>query len=251
MIPKIIHYIWLGGKPKPAIVNICILSWREKNPDYTIIEWNESNLDIEKLAKENKFFAECRKRQMWAHMTDYIRLNLLYEIGGIYLDTDMLVLKSLDELLGDTAFMGKENCRNEISCGIMGFIKGNEFLKAVVEFYHGEIWRKNIWTIPQILTYVFEKSTAKPSLRIYDRDYFYPYPYDTVFDPNFITERSYTIHWWTESWNRKITPYIFLTTKHIRNPVMRYFAMSKKAVGFHMRKWNLYKKLRGTATRGC
>lgn len=232
MIPKTIHYIWLGGKPKPALTNICILSWREKNPDYDIIEWNETNLDIERFATENRFFAACRKRHMWAYMADYIRLKILYEYGGIYLDTDMLVLRSLDAFLDNEAFMGEEDSRNIISCGIMGFIKGHSLLQRVLEFYQDQIWCQNIWTIPSIITSIIRKNCGYSGLRIYDQVYFYPYPYNQVFDLSFIKENSYTIHWWTESWNRSIGPYVFLTTKHIQNPIVRFFKILLKIAGF-------------------
>jgi mannosyltransferase OCH1-like enzyme len=249
MIPKIIHYIWLGGKPKPTLAHICILSWREKNPDYTIVEWNETNLDLDKLTRENRFFAECRKRHMWAHMTDYIRLNILYEIGGIYMDTDMLVLKSLDKFLNDGAFIGKENSQNELSCGIMGFTKGNAFLKSVLEFYREKIWHMNIWTIPSIFTYVFEKSAAVPNLKIYDQEYFYPYPYRADFNMTCLTENSYTIHWWAASWNKAIRPYLFLTTKHKRNPAVRLAMIGRKALGYYV-KWGLSKIVPNLVSRG-
>ena len=249
MIPKIIHYIWLGGREKPALVNICILSWREKNPDYTIIEWNESNLNIEKLASENRFFAECRKRHMWAHMTDYIRLSILYELGGIYLDTDMLALKGLDDFLEDEAFMGKEN-GHEISCGIMGFEKGSAFIKSVLEFYGEEIWHRFIWTIPQIVTCVYESSQPAPKLTLYDREFFYPYPYNAVFEQSCVTKDTVMIHWWAASWNRTVTPYLFLTTKHVRNPAVRLLAMLKRATGYYLRRRSFPAKTEKAGIRG-
>ena len=249
MIPKIIHYVWLGGQPKPALVNICLLSWREKNPDYTIVEWNETNLDLEKLTRENRFFAECRKRHLWAYMADYIRLNVLYETGGIYMDTDVLLLKGLDKFLEDGAFVGVENCRNDIGCAIMGFTKGNEFIKSVLEFYREDIWRYNIWTIPQVMTYVYEKSATVPDLRLYDREYFYPYPYNEVFDAACLTENSYAIHWWAASWNKTVGPYMFLTTKHIRNPAVRLPLMLKRGAAYYL-KWRFLYKAEAGSVRG-
>ena len=108
MIPKIIHYIWLGGKPKPNVVNICINSWREKLSDYEIIEWNEKNLKLDEISSKNKFFSECRKRKLWAYMADYLRLWILYQYGGIYIDTDMQIIRSLDSLLDCDFWIGEE-----------------------------------------------------------------------------------------------------------------------------------------------
>jgi mannosyltransferase OCH1-like enzyme len=241
MIPKIIHYIWLGPNPKPSLAEICILSWREKNPDYEVIEWNENNLDLKKLCAENRFFSECLKRKMWAFMADYIRLKILYEIGGIYLDTDMLVLKPLDIFLENEAFAGVENAQNEISCGIMGFVKGSALVKSVLDFYQRKIWEKAIWTIPQVLTYVVENAVDIPGLKIYDREYFYPFPYKQSFSISCITENSYTIHWWAGSWSRKFKPYLFLSTKHIRHPAVKVGMIIKKSAGYYMRKHSLLK----------
>ncbi len=238
MIPKIIHYIWLGDKPKPTLTNICILSWREKLPDYQIIEWNESNLDLDKITMENRFFAECRKRRMWAFMADYLRLKILYENGGIYLDTDMFVLKKLDPFLDNDAFVGKDDPQT-ISCGIMGFSKGSHILISMIEFYDEQIWHIDMYVNTNIFTYVFKKSETLQNIQIYEQEYFYPLPYGEVFDMNCLTENSFTIHWWALSWRNDVKPYVFLTTKHIQNPIMKFFTSIKKMLGFYRRKWRI------------
>ena len=79
MIPKKINYIWLGGKPKSNFTNICLETWREHLDNYEIVEWNENNLDLDRLCQNNKFLAECRKRKLWAFMADYLRLYVLYK----------------------------------------------------------------------------------------------------------------------------------------------------------------------------
>ena len=116
MIPKKLHYIWLGNNSKPNLMDICINSWREKLPDYEIIEWNESNLDFENEINNNTFLKECLDRKLWAFLSDYFRMKVLYENGGIYLDTDMQIIKSLDEFLEDDFFIGLES-EDVISAG--------------------------------------------------------------------------------------------------------------------------------------
>ena len=81
MIQKKIHYIWLGGKQKSKLTEICINSWKRVLPDYEIIEWNENNLEIEELCKENRFFKKCYELKLWAFVSDYIRLYVLYKYG--------------------------------------------------------------------------------------------------------------------------------------------------------------------------
>lgn len=101
-IPKVIHYCWLGGGGKPAEVERCILSWKKYLPDYQIIEWNESNIDIE----THPYLERMYRKKMYAFASDYIRLMVLKKYGGIYFDTDILVFKNFDKFLTHTFFIG-------------------------------------------------------------------------------------------------------------------------------------------------
>ena len=85
MIPKIIHYCWFGGKELPELAKYCLASWEKYCPDYEIIRWDESNFDL----NENSYVKEAYEHKKWAFITDYVRLKALYEIGGIYMDTDV------------------------------------------------------------------------------------------------------------------------------------------------------------------
>ena len=91
MIPKVVQYCWFGGKKKTKLIKDCIKSWKRYLPDYKIIEWNEKNSDL-----AHPFVIEAYKLKKWAFVSDYIRLKVLYDFGGIYLDTDMMVLKSFE-----------------------------------------------------------------------------------------------------------------------------------------------------------
>ena len=95
MIPKKIHYVWVGHNPKSPLIKECLTTWKKKLPDYEIIEWNESNFDMH----ENRYLEEAYQAKKWAFVSDYIRARAIYEQGGIYLDTDVRVLKKLDPLL--------------------------------------------------------------------------------------------------------------------------------------------------------
>ena len=94
-IPKVIHYCWFGGNPLPPLAQKCIASWKEYCPDYEIIEWNETNFDL----NFNAYVQEAYQAQKWAFITDVVRLYVLCHYGGIYMDTDVEVLKSLDPIL--------------------------------------------------------------------------------------------------------------------------------------------------------
>ena len=105
MIPKKIHYCWFGRNPKPKLAIKCIKSWKKYCPDYELIEWNEDNFDLNLAPLYVRQAYEAKK---WAFVTDYVRLKVVYDHGGIYLDTDVEVVRTLDELLVHSAFFGFE-----------------------------------------------------------------------------------------------------------------------------------------------
>ncbi|MBQ7300538.1 MAG: glycosyl transferase [Clostridia bacterium] len=105
MIPKTIHYCWFGGNPKPKLAEKCIKSWKKYCPDYEIIEWNEDNFDISSCPLYVRQAYELKK---WPFVTDYVRLKVVYDHGGIYMDTDVELKKSLDSLLEYQAYFGFE-----------------------------------------------------------------------------------------------------------------------------------------------
>ena len=104
-IPKIIHYCWFGKNEKPDIVKKCIDSWKKILNEYEIIEWNEKNFKID----SNKFVKQAYDSKKFAFVSDYVRVYALYNYGGIYLDTDVELLRPLDELLKDKMFCGWES----------------------------------------------------------------------------------------------------------------------------------------------
>lgn len=130
MIPKKIHYIWVGGKEKPKEVQKCIKTWKKKFKDFEIIEWNEENFDI----NSNAYTKSAYEAKKWAFVSDYIRLHALYTIGGIYLDTDVIAVDSIESLINDRAFIGFENSQF-ISAAIIGAEKGHPFIKELMEYY--------------------------------------------------------------------------------------------------------------------
>lgn len=220
MIPKKIHYVWIGG-PKGNLENICINSWREKLPDYEIIEWNEKNVDIEKEIEGKPFLQECYKRKLWAFISDYIRLKALYEHGGVYMDTDMQILKDITHLLEDhPVFFGYED-EKHISAGIIGSVEGHKVFKELLAFYESDILNTELFTIPKIITKVIndnykqiDKNNYEEGIHIYDTEYFYPFSYKEEFYYECIKDNTYGIHWWGKSWGKKRNYY--LESKHLK-----------------------------------
>lgn len=131
LIPKKIHYCWFGQNEIPLKLQKCINSWHEKCPDYEIIRWDETNYDI----KKNKYMKEAYENQKWGFVPDYARLDIVYNEGGIYLDTDVELLKSLDRFLTNEMFCGFSG-ELSIAMGLaFGAVKGHDFLKNLMSAY--------------------------------------------------------------------------------------------------------------------
>lgn len=212
MIPKVIHYCWFGGKKKSKLMKDCILSWKKYLPDYEIIEWNENNCDLSSL-----FVKEAYKLKKWAFVADYIRLKILYEHGGIYLDTDMMVLKSFDDLLVNINFFGAED-KEYINGAIIGSIKNNEFIKECISRYESINVSNEIdfglITIPRIITDIYRKKynyflpfdnrIEQDRVVIYPFTFFYPLSYENKEDikqyRDYLYSDSFAVHLWNESW---------------------------------------------------
>jgi lipopolysaccharide biosynthesis glycosyltransferase len=130
-IPKIIHYCWFGGKPKPEIVLNCIQSWKDKMPDYKIVEWNETNFDVN---AHGDYVKKAAAEQKWAFVTDYIRLYAIYKYGGIYMDSDVQVYKPLDRFLSHRAFTGHET-NNLLITATMGAEAEHPWIGMLLSYY--------------------------------------------------------------------------------------------------------------------
>lgn len=132
MIPKKIHYCWFGRGKKPELALRCIDSWKRFLPDYELIEWTEDKFDIKKAPR---YVREAYKARQFAFVTDYVRLFAIYNHGGIYMDTDVEVLKPLERFLSHNAFTGFEDNKN-VQTGIMASEKGGKWAKDQLDLYH-------------------------------------------------------------------------------------------------------------------
>lgn len=249
MIPKKVHYIWLGKKPKDKLTEICLLTWKDKMPEYEFIEWNETNLDLDKISRENKYFAECRKRNLYAFMADYLRIKILYEQGGIYIDTDVQAIKSLNPLLGRDIILGYEEwtidvVKKQIGTGFIAAEKGNWFIEKIYDFYNNEIMKSDMFIIPAIMTDIYNKLSEeeKRKIEILPKEYFAPYDSSgkIKFSEDLITENTYAIHWFSYSWgNFKSRKWI--QVKHIKNPIKRRIAIFKNKKRFNKQRKSIMK----------
>lgn len=212
MIPKIIHYCWFGGKRKPKLVRDCIASWEKYLPEYQIIEWNEKNTDL-----SHPFTAQACRLKKWAFVADYVRLDKIIEYGGIYLDTDMLLLKNLDIFLDNDCFFGAEDSEY-VNAALFGAIPDSEFVKSCKSEYEfldlEKVGHLREITIPQVITRKFRAlhnftmefniEVVHEGVKIYPSIYFYPFPLKNKKEVNnfrkYIEKESYAVHLWSSSW---------------------------------------------------
>ena len=139
MIPKVIHYCWFGGKPLPTEVKKCIKSWKKKCPDYEIKRWDESNFDV----YQHPFVKTAYEANAWAFVSDYARLKIVYENGGIYLDTDVELLKNLDFLLKYQCYIGVQQVGKFCTTGLgFGAEKNNLIVQMMLKKYDNIVFSR-------------------------------------------------------------------------------------------------------------
>lgn len=205
---KYIHYCWFGGKPLPKLAKKCIKSWKKYLPDYEIIEWNENNVDLE----ECPFIKEAYENKKWAFVADYARTKAIYEMGGIYFDTDMMITKDISFLLEKETFLGVEDSMM-VNAAVWGASKPKSyFSKRMLDFYKSQEYFdiNNIYkmSIPRIITKILDEFGFDPSIPevqvlhkniyVYPRPYFYPLSFD--FKDNKFTEDTCMVHYFDATW---------------------------------------------------
>ena len=130
MIPKVIHYCWFGRKPLPSSVRDYIETWKKHLPDFQIIEWNETNFDVNIC----QFSREAYEMKKYAFVSDFARIYILYHYGGLYLDTDVEILKPFDEFMQNDFFMGYES-ENQLGTSVIGSIAKHPLLNKILTYY--------------------------------------------------------------------------------------------------------------------
>lgn len=129
MIPKKIHYMWFGGNPLPESTKKYIESWKKFCPDYEIKQWDETNFDVHSC----KYVEEAYNAKKWAFVVDYVRFYVLYNEGGIYVETDTEIIRNIDILRTHNAFFGRAG--EDMTLPIIGFVKGAQIGKDMMEIY--------------------------------------------------------------------------------------------------------------------
>lgn len=211
-IPKRIFYVWFGGKKTP-LANVCIENWKEKLKGFEIIEINENSeyFDFQKEYNSCKWFKTVYDKKLWAFVSDYIRCKVLYDYGGIYLDTDVTIYKDLTPLLKHGFFLGLE-APSVVGTALIGSRKHHPLLAEMIDFYHNKIFQSPLYVINHILSQLLSNSTYE-DLALYPIEFFFPFYGIGEFTPSCITPNTYTVHWWASSWIKEEITF-FLENKH-------------------------------------
>lgn len=210
MIPKIIHYCWFGHGEMPSLAKKCIDSWRTIMPDYIIKEWNEDNFDLDLYP----YAREAYNHKKYAFVADVVRLYALYHEGGIYMDTDVEVLKPLDSFLHHTAFSGFESQIN-ITTGLMACEKGSKWAKDNLDYYINRHFEKTdgkldlTTNVKTIMNYMLPLGLKQNNtyqefpdlITYYPKDFFSPKSQDD--GKIYLTDNTVTIHHYAQSWESR------------------------------------------------
>lgn len=211
MIPKKIHYCWFGRNPLPESALKCIASWQKHLPDYEIIEWNEDNFNVNSIP----YTRQAYNAKKYAFVSDYARFKILYEQGGLYFDTDVEIIKPMDDIINQGAFMGIEKSLATtkgigtigVNAGLgLGAEAGLPIFKSILDFYNGRQFIGETETVVTIVTQILMLHGLKnenemqlvEGVRIYPDEYFCPM--DSTTGLLSITPSTVSIHHYSCSW---------------------------------------------------
>ena len=211
-IPKVIHYCWFGRGKMPKLAKKCIKSWKKYCPDYKIICHNEDNFDL----TQNRYLNEAYKAGKWAFVSDYARLKIIYDNGGIYLDTDVELIKPIDDLLLTKGFMGFDE-KGIVATGLgFGAEKGNEIVSEFLKDYDDIPFvlpdgsydltpcpDRNTEALKRLGMDIKNTNQTFMDINFLPDEYLCPMNYYT--GKKIITENTYSIHHYSASWTSVVT----------------------------------------------
>lgn len=220
MIPKIIHYCWFGNHKKPKLIRKCIASWEKLLPDWEIREWNEKTYDVTK----NAYIKKAYEQKKWAFVVDYARFDILNQFGGVFLDTDVELLRPIPyKMLAYEAFSGFEN-PGRVNPGLVyGSIPGQRILQEIMSVYENKTFGEKVdgrmENIVDIVSGVLKKGglNSNGEFQIVEQAAIFPFDYFCCFDHETqsfeISEHTISIHHYFASWSPWYRKLYFRTIK--------------------------------------
>ena len=211
-IPKVIHYCWFGKGEMPKLAKKCIKSWKKYCPDYELVLHTEENFDL----TQNRYLNEAYKAGKWAFVSDYARLKIIYENGGIYLDTDVELIKPIDDLVNLTGFMGFDE-KGIVATGLgFGAEKGNKIVLEFLKDYDDIPFilpdgsldltpcpDRNTEALKRLGMDIDNRNQTFMDITFLPDEYLCPMDYYT--GKKTITDKTYSIHHYSASWTNSVT----------------------------------------------
>jgi len=206
-IPKVIHYTWFSGEPIPDNLLACMDSWKRFCPDFEIVEWNSQNYDL----TVNPYVREAIESKRWGFAGDYVRLDVIYRFGGVYLDLDVELVRSIDELLYNSAYCGYETSKNINFGSGFGAVKRHPLIKTLRDAYDELHFIKEDGTLDLTPSPVHQSRALDQyglrrngefqiirDMAIYPKEYFAP---KSLYTGRILTgPNTYSIHHFAGSW---------------------------------------------------
>lgn len=227
MIPKVIHYCWFGHGELTEKMKYCVESWRRIMPDYQIIEWNETNYDI---SQSCDFVRQAYANRKFAHVSDYVRLEMIYKYGGVYFDIDVEAVKPLDKFLANDKLTLGLDVSGNITGAILISPQGNSVIKAFMHVYesmqfvmpNGKLKTEvnNVYMEQYLSQLGYKKENQfqqMTGIDIYPDDYFQAYRLSS--GKLNVTDNTHTIHWHAVSWGTPKTKFIKFIRLNILVPI--------------------------------
>lgn len=232
LIPRVIHYTWFSGEPIPEHLKKCIDSWGKYAPDYEIKQWNAGNYDIGK----NKYMRQAYEHKKWGYIADVARLDILYQYGGIYMDTDVELIRNPDKLLYQIGFCGFEKWGVINMGGCSGAVPGNQAVKMMLDYRQDESFVREDGSLNKEPSGAYEthplvtlglkinnQTQVVGDMTVYASDYFHPYDY--MSGVTRLTPNTVSIHYFHGAWldesirsqRKKATDQYFQVLERMKN----------------------------------
>lgn len=233
MIPRIVHYIWVGPKPLPEPDRRRVEEWRTMMPDWEFRFWSNETVDF-----SSRYLWQAYSVRAWNRVSDYTRMDALSKFGGVYLDTDIDLLRPLDPLRGDSAFLGfqagDERPGELVNGAVFGAAPGHWLPVSIRRIFDEEFdGRTDIGSFagPGLITRVLrghglERYSDQPvkvrDVTLYPKRYFYPYSWTETYSPDVISPDTYAVHRWAETWVVKQPTFRTRARRAFINRLARY-----------------------------
>lgn len=240
MIPRVIHYVWVGPKPLPDADRRRVDAWRRMLPSWEFRFWGNDNIDF-----SPRYLREAFAVRAWNRVSDYVRMSVLAQHGGVYLDTDVDLIRPLDPLLDRGAFLGfqagEEWAHEMVNGAVFGAVPGHWLPREALSHFNEQLSGRRdtgAYSGPGLLTEILGKHGLRSysdqpvtvdQVTVFPKRYFYPYSWNETYSDEILTPDTFAVHRWALSWVRKRT-----IRTHLRRAMLDHFCRFAPDLALHV-----------------